>query len=127
VLTGLPAGQVDARRVVVGIQERRLAQEQVGVARDVDEAVAGAGVGGVRQRAAARLDAQGVGLDGVVGQRGRDRERADLQRRGVEHAPVVDLTEPALAALLQRDRGEDALGRALGPQTGSVGRRPAGS
>ena len=68
-LGGLPAGQVESRRVVRPLQRRRLDQQQVRAAGQLDQGVAGSGVAGVDQRAAGRDvlgDPHRVRLDRVV-------------------------------------------------------------
>src|SRR5947209_17864243 len=91
VLTRLLAGQVDVRRVVVALEVGRLAQEHVRAARERDQVVADAGVGGVGEGAAAGADAHRVCLDRMVDPRPFHPERPDLHRAvargGVE---VVD-------------------------------------
>ena len=77
VLARLSAGQVQVGRQVRAVQKGGLAQQQVGVAGQVDQGVAGPGVGRVGQRPAAVLEAEAVRLDRMVHPRGGDLERAD--------------------------------------------------
>ena len=62
---GLGAGEVQVGRVVRALEERRLAEEQVGVAGGLVQARADAAVAGVGERAAVGLDPQRVRRDRV--------------------------------------------------------------
>ena len=53
VLAGLLGGQVAAHAGALGPRQRRLDQQQVGVAGDLDDLLAGAGVGAVGELAGA--------------------------------------------------------------------------
>src|SRR4051794_1720456 len=102
-LAGLLAGEVDVRRVVIGLEIRRLAEEEVDAAGKLDQLVADAGVGAVGEGGAAVADPHAVGLDGVVDAVDDERERADLELAGIrDRLEVVDLGEQVVDGAAER-------------------------
>ncbi len=71
------------------LQERRLEQRDIGVAREVHEAVGGPGVPGIGQNAATSLDADAVCLHRMDHPGGADREGTDRELRF--HVPDLEL------------------------------------
>ena len=90
----LAARQVKVGRVVVAVDEGRLAEEQVGALGQVDERVRRAGVAGVDERPPVVLDAHRLRLDGCAPARHRHGERPDLTRAGHHVDEVERLAHP---------------------------------
>src|SRR5438067_275404 len=101
-LTGLPAGQVDARRVVRVLAPRRLAEEQVGPLGEPDDGVAGCGVARVGQRPAVVVDPYPERLHRVVDPLHGDRERADADGAGGERVEGVHVGQRPLVGAAVR-------------------------
>src|SRR5947208_8625804 len=77
VISRFPAGQVNVRRVVIALEVRRFAQEQVSLARQLDQLVTHTAVRAVGKRLSAGADAHAVSLDRMVDRDELDIERAD--------------------------------------------------
>src|SRR3954454_1379178 len=125
VLPCLLAGEVNVRGVVVAFEVRRLAQEQVGVTRELHQLLADTTVGGVRERLTACGQPHRIGLDRVVDALSLDGERAEIDGAGTTCGmEVVDLVEQVLYRLAE-GRG-DMIGDVARAVDGQAGRVAAG-
>ncbi len=107
--TGLGARQMQLGRPRRRMRPRRLAQEHVGAAGQIDQRVAVAGVAAVDQRRAGRIgDPHPVGLGRMAHQPRHHRKRTDLHRLVVDPVPdVEDVGEVVdLPALGRRRRAQ---------------------
>jgi hypothetical protein len=84
VLGRLPGGKVPVRRVAGLVEERSLAQQQVGIPRQRHQSAGFPGIGRVGERPAVMLDPEPERFDRVVHVSGGDSERPDPGRPRVE-------------------------------------------
>lgn len=98
-LPGFDPREVDPGRAVVGVGPRRLAEQHVGVGRELVQYRAHPGVAGVGQRAAGMAQPQPIRRSRMEDLEGEDLERPDRHRLGRQRRKRVHVGEVDLGAL----------------------------